>query len=198
MCIFLLIWLCVYSFGEWCVVGQYEVPLENSSCRELLWLPLAGFYTVWLPSVLKWLRSSFQTPIMHNAFKYIIQAVFCVHFYSCRWCLVRQFAQGHEVKWLSEHLQTSILISSQPCLKHTWPKRLRFSWWYPADQQLLPFPSTLSYGSEERLPRTGECRGRCTLSGICLGSASSSAELPGLSQSQAETLGSLECCTSGS
>jgi len=135
------------------------VPLETSRCRELLWLPLAGFYTVWLPFVLKWLRSSFQTPIMHNAFKYIIQAVFCVHFYSYRWCLVRQFAQGHEVKWLSEHLQTSILISSQPCFKHIHPKRVRF----PSGIQQISscFPSLpLSYrGEEQYLPCMGELGG---------------------------------------
>lgn len=119
------------------------MPLKISRYTELLWLPLAVFFwflfffffTLWLSSVLKWLGSRFQTPIMHNAFKYITQAVFCVLFYSYRWCLVRQFAQGQEVKWLSEHLQTSILISSRPCFKHRWSKRVSFSLWHhPAEQ----------------------------------------------------------------
>lgn len=175
------------------------MPLETSRCRELLWLPLAGFYTVWLPSVLKWLRSSFQTPIMHNAFKYIIQAVFCVHIYSYRWCLVRQFAQGREVKWLSVNIirPASLLVPS-PALNTYGQKGSAF----PGGIQQISscFPSLPSRSLLWRGGVPASFRGAggsCTLSGRCLDSASRSAELPGLSQSQAETLGSPEHCTSG-
>lgn len=100
------------------------------------------FYTVWLLSVLEWLSNSFQAPIAHNAFIYIIQPVFRILFYSSRWCLVRQFAQGHEVKWVSEHLQTSILIPSQPHFKRRWPKRTRFSLSSRRVVASCPFPPT--------------------------------------------------------
>lgn len=36
---FVFLFDCVHSFGEQCILGQYEVPLETLRCRELLWLP---------------------------------------------------------------------------------------------------------------------------------------------------------------